>query len=84
MARVLTAEWHRVAPDGRDAATRQWRERRERLTANGCHYWVFASTTEPGAFLEFIEAGDAATLGAARQQAGLAPGAHVLTELELS
>jgi hypothetical protein len=73
-----------VEPADRPAAARQWRERRERLTADGCHYWVFASAADDGAFLEFIEARDAATLTSARTRAGMASRAEILTELELS
>lgn len=84
MPRVLTAEWLQVEPADRADAARVWRERRDRLQADGCHYWVFASDAVDGAFLEFIEAKDADTLTGARERAGMPSRAEVLTELELS
>ena len=83
MPRALTFAWHTFPPEGRDAVAALWRQRRDQLAADGCRYWVFRSTTDEGAFLEFTEGSDEQTLVAARQRAGL-PTAGVYTELELS
>jgi hypothetical protein len=80
----LTAEWIRVEPADEPEAAQRWRARRAQLERAGCHHWVFRSPSDPGAFLEFIEAGDATILASARTQAGMAPDAEILTELELS
>lgn len=84
MARAVTAEWHRVAPAALAGAVARWRERRDRVVAAGAHYWVFASSADPGSYVEFIEARDEASLGSARAGAGMEPPADLLTEVELS
>lgn len=84
MPRALTAEWRRVAPADQPAAAQQWRARRDLLTREGCHHWVFQSPSDPDAFLEFIEAGDVTIIEGARARAGMKPAAEVLIELELS
>ena len=84
MPRALTAEWHRVEPAEEPAAAQRWRARRAQLERSGCHHWVFRSPSDPAAFLEFIEAGDAALLERAREAAGMPPNAEILMELELS
>ncbi len=61
------------------------RERRDRLRAAECNFWVYEDPGEPGLFVEFIEARDAVTLAAARArefQSNVA--APILTEVELS
>ena len=83
MPRALTAEWHRVEPAEEPEAAQRWRARRAQLERAGCHHWVFRSPSDPAAFLEFIEAGDAALLERARAAAGM-PNAEILIELELS
>jgi hypothetical protein len=80
----LTAEWIRVEPADEPEAAQRWRARRAQLEQAGCHHWVFRSPSDPAAFLEFIEAGDAAVLASARTRAGMTPDAEILTELELS
>jgi hypothetical protein len=84
VARSLTAEWLHVPLADQPEAIRRWRDRRDRLVADGCHYWIFASAVDDAAFLEFIEARDEATLTGARERAGMAPRVEILTELELS
>lgn len=84
MPRALTAEWVHVDPADEPAAAQRWRARQLRLQQEGCHHWVFRSPSDPTAFLEFIEAGDAAQLDRARALAGMTPNAEILTELELS
>ena len=84
MPRALTAEWLRVEPADEPEAAQRWRARRLQLERDGCHHWIFRSPSDPAAFLEFIEAGDASLLETARARAGMAPNAEILTELELS
>ena len=83
MPRALTAEWHRVESADEPEAAQRWRARRAQLERAGCHHWVFRSPSDPAAFLEFIEAGDATLLAGARAAAGM-PNAEILIELELS
>jgi hypothetical protein len=82
MPRALVAVWNTVPGAARADALARWRERRDRLSAAGCHYWIFESTSQPGRFLEFTEARDAETLAAARASAG-ARDDDYLTEVEL-
>lgn len=84
MPRALTAEWQHVEPADEPEAARAWRARRNQLSSDGCHYWIFRSPSDPAAFLEFIEAADAEVLRAARARAGMNPAAEILSELELS
>lgn len=85
MPRALVAEWSEVPPEQFEAARATWRRRHERISATGCHYWVFASGAEPGRYLEFIEARDAGLLREARRQAGLGgQESPILTEVELT
>lgn len=84
MPRVLSAEWLRVQPADEPEAAQRWRARRDQLAREGCHHWVFRSPSDPAAFLEFIEAGDAALLEGARERAGMTPAAEILIEVELS
>jgi hypothetical protein len=83
VSRALTAEWIRVEPADEPAAAQRWRARHAQLEQAGCHHWVFRSPSDPAAFLEFIEAGDATLLASARARAGMTPNAEILTELEL-
>ena len=82
--RALTAEWHRVAPGDRPAAVAGWCDRRDRLAADGCHFWVFASAAEPDTYLECTEASDADSLQRARSRADLSRSADILSEVELT
>jgi hypothetical protein len=85
MPRALIAEWSEVSPRDLAAAQAAWHRRRDGLTEAGCHYWVFESPDEPGRYLEFIEARDAAQLLAGLRHAGLGGRAPtVLTEVELT
>jgi hypothetical protein len=85
VARALLAAWTTIPPAEQSAALARWRALQPRLAARGCHYWVFASTSRPGRYLEFTEAADADTIRQARRAAGL-PDADddYLTEVELS
>ena len=83
MARALTAEWHRVAAGDRTGAEQAWRDRRAVLTANGAYHWLFVSSTDPEAYLEFTEAADPDALRLARAEAGLGADLPIFTEVEL-
>jgi len=83
MARALTAEWQRVAAGDRNGAEQAWRDRRAVLAAHGAHHWLFVSSTDPDAYLEFTEAADPDALRHARAKAGLGADLPILTEVEL-
>jgi hypothetical protein len=78
-------ERSKVARHERDAYFAGLRDRRDRLRAAECNFWVYEDPAEPGLFVEFIEARNADTLAAARaavlESRGTAP---ILTEVELS
>ena len=85
MPRALTIERSKVSRHERDAYFAGLRERRNRLRAAACNFWVFEDTTEPGLFVEFTEARDAATLVAGSTAASdNEPAAPILKEVELS
>lgn len=85
MGRALTIEQSKVSRHERDAYFAGLRERRDRLRAAACNFWVFEDTTEPGLFVEFTEARDADTLVAGRVTAVDAESsAPILKEVELS
>ncbi len=65
MARALTISRTTVAADGRDAFLERARARRAYYAAAGVRYWVFEEDALRGAFVEFAEANDAATLAKA-------------------
>lgn len=59
------------------------RQRRAYFEAAGCRYWVFEQTSDPTVFLEFAEAPDSRTLGAAlRGGAGDAFNGPLFSEVE--
>ncbi len=85
MPRALTIERSKVSRHERDAYFAALRERRDRLRAAECNFWVYEDPGEPGLFVEFIEARDAETLAAARATVFESNvGAPILTEVELS
>jgi len=85
MARALTIERSKVSRHERDAYFAGLRERRDRLRAASCNFWVYEDTSEPGLFVELPEAHDVGTLAAARVSVfDSDPDAHILTEVELS
>ena len=85
MARALTIERSKVSPHERDAYFAGMRERRDRLRAAECNFWVYEDPAEPGLFVEFIEARNADTLAAARAAVfDSQASAPILTEVELS
>ena len=85
MARALTIERSKVSRHERDSYFAGLRERRERLRAASCNFWVYEDPSEPGLFVEFTEARDVETLVAARASVfDSGGGAPILTEVELS
>ena len=86
MARALTIQRTLVTAVDKPKFAERLRRKRAYYVGAGCRYWVFEETGLPGAFLEFCEAPDAATL--ARAHAGapervLDP-ARIYHEVELS
>ncbi len=85
MARALTIERSKVSRHERESYFAGLRERRDRLRAASCNFWVYEDPSEPGLFVEFTEARDVDTLAAARASVLAADaGAPILTEVELS
>ena len=85
MPRALTVERSKVSRHERDAYFAGLRDRRDRLRAAACNFWVYEDPGEPGLFVEFTEARDADTLAAARASVlESESSAPILTEVELS
>ena len=84
MPRALTIERLKVSRHERDAYFAGLRERRKLLRAADCNFWVYEDPSEPGLFVEFIEARDADTLVAGRTAASQSASVPILTEVELS
>ena len=85
MPRALTIERSKVARHERDAYFAALRQRRDRLKAAECNFWVYEDPGEPGLFIEFTEARDADTLVAGRAAVSeTEDNAPILTEVELS
>ena len=85
MPRALTIERSKVSRHERDAYFAGLRNRRDRLKAAACNFWVYEDPGDPGLFIEFTEARDADTLVAGRAAVSESEGsAPILTEVELS
>lgn len=85
MPRALTVERSKVSRHERDAYFAGLRERRDRLRAAACNFWVYEDPGEPGLFIEFTEARDVDTLVAGRAAVSESEtSAPILTEVELS
>lgn len=85
MPRALTIVRSKVSRHEREAYFAALRDRRDRLRASQCNFWVYEDTGEPGLFIEFTEARDADTLIAARSAVSDSEAtAQILTEVELS
>jgi hypothetical protein len=85
MARALTIERAKVSRHERDAYFAGLRDRRDRLRAASCNFWVYEDPSEPDLFVEFTEARDVGTLAAARVVVSNSRlDAPILTEVELS
>jgi hypothetical protein len=69
MSRVLTIQRTLVIPPDREKFALKLQRKHAYYVAAGCRYWVFEETGLPGAFLEFFEAPDAATLSRAHASA---------------
>lgn len=69
MPRALTIQRTLVVPNERDRFAERVARKRAYYAEAGCRYWVFEEAALPGAFLEFFEAGDRATLARAHAAA---------------
>ena len=69
MPRALTVQRTLVTPPERKKFAQKLKLKREHYAQANCHYWVFEEAGLPGAFLEFCEAPDAATLTRAHASA---------------
>ena len=69
MPRALTVQRTLVTPPERKKFAEQLKRKREHYAQANCRYWVFEEAGLPGAFLEFCEAPDAATLTRAHASA---------------
>ncbi|MES2179568.1 MAG: hypothetical protein V4550_17040 [Gemmatimonadota bacterium] len=69
MPRCLTIQRTLVTPPDRVKFAERLVRKREYYAQCGCRYWVFEETGLRGAFLEFCEAPDAATLTRAHASA---------------
>lgn len=65
MARALTIQRTTVTPQERERFHQRLRRKAEYYAKANCRFWVFEEAGLPGAFLEFFEASDAATLAKA-------------------
>lgn len=86
MARALSIKRSIVPLAERAKYLERLRARRNHYQRASCEFWVFEESALAGAFIEFVEAGDAATLEAAHAAAPepvLDP-ARVYTEVELT
>ena len=86
MPRALTLQRTIVPARERAAYLARARARRDYYAGVGCRFWVFEEAALPGAFIEFTEANDRATLAAAHARAAdklLDPG-RIYHEVELS
>ena len=69
MPRALTVQRTLVTPQERKRFGEKLKRNREHYAQANCRYWVFEEAALPGAFLEFCEAPDAATLTRAHASA---------------
>ncbi|MDB4899071.1 MAG: hypothetical protein JWN53_879 [Gemmatimonadetes bacterium] len=69
MSRTLTIQRTLVTPPDREKFAQRLQRKRAHYASAGCKYYVFEETGLPGAFLEFFEAPDAATLTRAHASA---------------
>jgi hypothetical protein len=86
MARALTVQRTLVTPGEREKFFERMKRKQQHYSRSKCHFWVFEEASLPGAFLEFVEAPDAATLArahAASPEPALDP-ARIYREVELS
>ena len=69
MPRALTVQRTLVTPPDRKKFAERLKAKRAHYAQAGCRFWVFEEAGLPGAFLEFCEAPDAATLSRAHASA---------------
>ncbi len=69
MPRALTIQRTLVTPPDRAKFAERLLRKREHYKQAGCRFWVFEEAGLHGAFLEFFEAPDAATLSKAHASA---------------
>ena len=69
MPRALTIQRTLVPPPDRERFQERCKRKAAYYTQANCRFWVFEETGLPGAFLEFFEASDAATLAKAHASA---------------
>jgi hypothetical protein len=60
--RVLTVQRTLVTPPDRERYAQRLERKREHYQRSNCRFWVFEERSLPGAFLEFFEGPDEATL----------------------
>lgn len=84
--RALTIHRTLVPSADRDKYVERLRVKLAHFTGSGCRFWVFEEQAIPGAFVEFVEAPDAATLTAAHAASPdkLLDPARIYVSLELS
>jgi hypothetical protein len=85
MPRALTIQRTLVTPPDRDKFHEKLKRKQAHYASAKCRFWAFEEASLPGAFLEFFEADDAATLAKAHASAPdpvLDPN-RVYTEVEL-
>ncbi len=85
MPRVLTIQRSIVPLAERKKFMHKLRAKRSYYTAANCRFWVFEESEIAGAFIEFIEAADAATLARALAEAPepVVDPARIYREVEL-
>ena len=85
MARVLTLQRSIVPMHQRKDYIQRLKDRRDHYARASCKFVVFEEVGLPGAFIEFAEAADAATLAAAHSAAPGAMGdsARIYQEVEI-
>ena len=86
MARALSIQRSIIPAVDRDRHFERLRARRDHYQRANCRFWVFEQASLAGAFLEFIEASDAATLAAAHAAAPESPldADRIYVEVELT
>ena len=85
-ARALTMQRTLVLPAQRKTFFERLSRKKRYYAEANCRFWVFEEAGLPGAFLEFVEAPDTATLARAQAAAPdplLDPG-RVYTEVEIA
>lgn len=69
MPRVLSIQRTLVTPPDRQKFAERLKRKHQYYAQANCRFWAFEETGLPGAFLEFFEAPDAATLTRAHASA---------------